>query len=463
MNQEIFFNDWEIESTELLDEVFLWGQDKVYYEYGYVATSLEENDDFVNTVLTKYDINGDVLTQKKLTNTMFLDMKIHGENIYVIEGLYSNITDEAALYALVLDTNLSIENQYYLGGNDLINSLIGDILYSRVYGFNLIDVDDKGNAYYYSFSNNFVIQFGEDGVSEADSGVFDNYYSYVKRFNSVNDSNNAYYGYDKKDKTEVMSGAFSANPCLSALKFDVLGEGSIGLAGVDSKCESVGAIKLLVDGKEEWTQKYNDYTIIFEPQLVDSYIVALGVTEEETHEVIVVDLEGNLLQKITESEVYLFITGGDKSFMVSALNQSTSEYCSSNNIKSAMSEKPTSTCYDINNEVWYIPLNIKTKATGSGTITAVDTSRYGEEVTFTVTPDDGYVLGEVKVTDALGNVVIFKENTFTMPNADVLIEAIFVVENPDTYDIALPFIIILGAIFGVVIIKKVKEFKWINS
>ena len=88
----------------------------------------------------------------------------------------------------------------------------------------------------------------------------------------------------------------------------------------------------------------------------------------------------------------------------------------------------------------YLIYQIETKTDGNGTVEADHIeAEGGTEVKFTVTPNEGYVLSEVKVTDANGNVVIFTDYTFTMPNANVLIEATFVPipkkENPDTSDI----------------------------
>ncbi len=72
------------------------------------------------------------------------------------------------------------------------------------------------------------------------------------------------------------------------------------------------------------------------------------------------------------------------------------------------------------------PYKIEVKTDGNGTITAEKTSFKNFEVKFTVTPKEGYVLDVVKVTDASGNVVYFKDYTFTMPSANVTIEATFV-------------------------------------
>ena len=100
---------------------------------------------------------------------------------------------------------------------------------------------------------------------------------------------------------------------------------------------------------------------------------------------------------------------------------------------------------------------VETKVEGQGEVKVISRSGAGGEVTFEVTPKPGYVLSEVKVTDALGNVITFTDYKFTMPSSDVLIEVKFVPENPNTVDIlflVLPFVII-GGIAAAMMYKKV--------
>ncbi len=82
--------------------------------------------------------------------------------------------------------------------------------------------------------------------------------------------------------------------------------------------------------------------------------------------------------------------------------------------------------------------NISTKTDGRGEIkVSQNNADVGEGITFEIIPEEGYVLGEVKVTDSEGNVVTFTDYKFTMPSADVLIEAVFIKDskNPNTNDI----------------------------
>ncbi len=65
-------------------------------------------------------------------------------------------------------------------------------------------------------------------------------------------------------------------------------------------------------------------------------------------------------------------------------------------------------------------------ATTNGTVTADQTSAVeGATVTLTVTPDEGYQLASLTVTDANDNTVTVSENTFVMPAANVTVTATF--------------------------------------
>ena len=73
----------------------------------------------------------------------------------------------------------------------------------------------------------------------------------------------------------------------------------------------------------------------------------------------------------------------------------------------------------------------------NGTITADPAAaKQGTEVTLTVTPEEGYEVGEVTVTDRFGDTVEVTENadgtyTFTMPSGQVSVEVTFVEATPE--------------------------------
>ena len=104
---------------------------------------------------------------------------------------------------------------------------------------------------------------------------------------------------------------------------------------------------------------------------------------------------------------------------------------------------PANTTVKINQDttftaVWsYIPpanpnYRIDIPAAEGGTVTADPAAaKAGAEVTLTATPDEGYALGSLTVTDRFGDAVKVTENadgtyTFTMPNGQVTVKATFV-------------------------------------
>jgi len=89
----------------------------------------------------------------------------------------------------------------------------------------------------------------------------------------------------------------------------------------------------------------------------------------------------------------------------------------------------------IYHKVYSLEYKIETKTDGNGEIKAIQNSKPGVGISFEVIPKKGYVLSEVKVTDADGNTVTFTDYKFTMPSSDVLIEAVFIPGNPNTKDL----------------------------
>ena len=83
--------------------------------------------------------------------------------------------------------------------------------------------------------------------------------------------------------------------------------------------------------------------------------------------------------------------------------------------------------------------NITVENSENGTVTAdVTTARYGEEITLTATPADGYKLMSITVTDEKGNPVAVMDNKFIMPERAVTITAVFELEAEVFYVVLNP-------------------------
>ncbi len=106
---------------------------------------------------------------------------------------------------------------------------------------------------------------------------------------------------------------------------------------------------------------------------------------------------------------------------------------------------------------------IETKVEGKGSVEVVETARYKDLITFEVKPDKGYVLKVVKVTDSKGNVVTYEDYKFTMPEDNVIIEAIFEVENPNTAATSMLLIGVFMVISILTFIKYKKKKDWLEN
>ena len=193
-------------------------------------------------------------------------------------------------------------------------------------------------------------------------------------------------------------------------------------------------------------------------------------------------MNGNLVQTIANSSLYWGLEETESGFIVSNLkhimdfinSNIDSEIPDGTGVSTVLEESKISiNSFNLNeylndamaivekdyfitmtNEVWFIENNIKTNVVGKGNVTVVESSLAGNDVTFKVEPQDGYVLSVVKVVDQEGNILTFTDYTFTMPSADVTIEAIFI-KNPDTLDKVIVFFLIF--VVSCLIIKVYKR------
>lgn len=130
-----------------------------------------------------------------------------------------------------------------------------------------------------------------------------------------------------------------------------------------------------------------------------------------------------------------------------------------------------------NTKVMYVPdhkyefvyfgagLKVDTNTFGKGTVNLVnDNYNVGDVVSFKYAPDTGYVIDKVVVKDEQGNEIEVKDDTFVMPNSNVVIEVYFVesVVNPNTgvfMSIGASLLFIIAAV-GIVVLNRTKVQKY---
>lgn len=265
---------------------------------------------------------------------------------------------------------------------------------------------------------------------------------------------------------------------------------------------------VLFDSKynQKWEIVNKDYLGFINTVVINNYIVTIGLDIDFTDEyyiefakpkvinnspaiedihsdILVYDMNGNLVQTIANSSLYWGLEETETGFIVSNLkhlmdfinSNINSEIPDGTGVSTVLEEesKISINSFNLNeylndatqrvekdflitmtNEVWFVENNIKTNVVGKGNVTVVESSLAGNDVTFKVEPQDGYVLSVVKVVDQEGNILTFTDYTFTMPSADVTIEAIFI-KNPDTLDKVIVFFLIF--VVSCLIIKVYKR------
>ena len=462
VNKEIFIHDWDTQNKELSNEMLLLLEAKDSYEYGFVASdiTLDYDTETVYSKLIKYSPSGKVVKELSFTNGYIPIIEVEGDYIYTLSIELGESEQGTNVFCVKYDTNLKEVYREKIGDAESMSSIIELLLFSKAYGLDLISTDAKGNIYLLMITG--AIAFGPDydGVVDVSNNapVLETYSWYFK-MQSLSSDYLVYVSHDSNDIYDIYSGAKDPNNCHVSLSPYFSSEP---VADDSLQCTSAesGVITLYQGDKVVWSKTYSDYDSIVNVQLVDDYIVAIG-EKNMIMNVIVVNMNGELVQKIDLSERYIFIDGGEKNFIVSAIIPSDSTSCIEDQVIDGMeltdvfdvgSIQGNNSCYEYRNEVWYIPLTVETRTDGNGTVTAVESSRYGEDVEFIVTPKEGFVLGEVKVTDEFGNVVTFTDYHFTMPNANVLIDVTFLPENSDTSDFTIILLISIAFVACIVFV-----------
>lgn len=436
---EIFKYDWETTKNDYYEEEMFF-TDNIAYQNGFITSIIDKYDLASN--LTKYDPDGKILKNNKINNYIIITLKNVNNNIYALALNGSNNIELLKIKDdLTLEKHLNLEIEITESPDPILGVTIYDLL-----GVTSIK-EDESNIYI--LVEEFIVKVAKDMSSfETINPTQEDIATYFPEYEEIilnPITNLKQYISVIENKKQLIYTGFDIEECPPR--------------GIECINDIDAIIRLDEDNKTLWEKEYPDYLFVYNPQVVNKYIVAVGVkkVEDDTQkEIIILDMNGNIVQTIVNDDPFI-ITGGNYNFMVNNVDES-SEYCPIAPHSSTRTA-PAIKCYKHWQKVYYIPLNISTKVEGKGKIEVVESAHNGEQVTFKITPEEGYVLGVVKVTDADGNVLTFTSNTFTMPSSNVTIEATFIPENPETSDIkiiVLSVILIIGSIIGFINFKKVK-------
>ena len=442
-----YFLDWKTQTFE--DRMATISEP---YKDGYITVDYG----FGKTYATIYNVKGEEQLKKTFNNQAVVEVDIDGENIYM------------------LATDLTTEKWYLRLYNDKLEQqkeieVIEPYLYRRGNSRTLFIQEDK--LVYLGLDNGPKKQLIKKDLSqlntESISGTSLTNLAPILNSDYVLESSNI-KDIDAVDASDYKDGKYA-----------------YGLEIFDTSCESVNRgeadgenpptttgrcyfVKLAVadkDGKVDFIVELPfDYYTIYEVAFADDYILVSAPDNRDNYAILVYDLKGKLIQTIKTDDMPSNIIDTPNGFIASVghcdVSPSTSKWRSSG---PHSSQKETGPACEVKHVAYYTNKKIDTKVTdGKGKVEVAGEQRPGEPVTFVVTPDEGYVIGVIKVTDEAGNVITFtkdelKGNTFTMPTANVTIEVEFLVDNAKTADIAIIAIAIIAIISASIVFINNKK------
>lgn len=441
--KNVFQLDWST-SKYTLENIYTGISDysirNAEYKDGYITTVMDSNNNWT-TYINYYDKEGNLIIQSDiLKSSVILDLIVKNNYIYAL------VDDDASIYLLQMNQNLDdLENIYQIPSN-YYNGL-KSMLYSEIpfFGIHLLSVDDDGNAYIVTVDYDML-------MISTDNQLTYIYYDETKLSEQFTDLmkldkyllDDVYYYTLKSNKSHIVLGGINPNDCL--FKSNTCDYDSTGIITLQD-----------INSNELWTKEYTDYKEFINTIFVGNYIVTIGIKElddQSSSDIVVIDLDGNIVQTIKNDNSYYYLTATSNGFMITNYSE---EYNNGNDGLSYIDNVTITT------EVYQLFYDIETKISGKGTIETIEQAGAGDNITFTVNPEKGYVLDKVVVTDKAGNKITFTDYTFTMPSYDVTIEVTFVPENPDTEDIAIIacIAIIICGIIGT--IYSIRKIRWLNS
>ncbi len=107
---------------------------------------------------------------------------------------------------------------------------------------------------------------------------------------------------------------------------------------------------------------------------------------------------------------------------------------------------------------------IESKDDGNGKVEVNTNAKAGDKVTFKVTPNEGFVVNTIKITNMNGNVIEHSDNSFIMPSGDVIVDVTFKKEviNPNTISMGIVGLIVVSLIGVFILYKNGKKLSWLK-
>ncbi len=456
------------------------------YGDGYVNFRLDMNEytEEISTIMRRYDHEGNIIKEKKITDKVVINATTDGEHTYVLQlnigylrsqvkslqetyGINTMATqgpsysEEIGLSVIKYDGNFAIEEQYdflyedmeQLDNNDeFVGTLIMQ-LGGRLLGYDTMTADE--NSVYLLTYGMGVVELDKD-LSELsyyrpdynpESNTVKKYFDQVYKTSKLGSKmDNGIISLDSNEQNTAYT-SLSCIPDLATIFSMDMRRSEKAVLNYDPEedtCDLNGYIGLTdSEGQPIWEKELTNDLLAINVKLIGDYVVAIGLSEDGT-EILVYDLEGNLVQNITTDMVgYTHLLPTDNGFIVSknTTDSKTCHYPVPESVEpySEISEESQDEVYNIlyslegcvycatytTTEVYHLPYNINKETTGEGEVKVQDNAYAGEEVEVEASPKLGWMIDKLVVRDANGNEIEVKDGKFVMPSGEVTIEITF--------------------------------------
>lgn len=376
----------------VINEMDLLLNKTLYYDNKFISWRINEMDgNDILSILTIYDASGKKLKTKKIDDTVFLQFEVHDDYLYVFgESYFDNFWH---LTIKKYDLNLKLIDEYFSYDEEASGEIQGKFLNSfiqyRYSDYDMFAFDADGNGYFL-FGN---LSFGPDYDNIVISSSYDSD-DLLEKWPWISNISEFY------------------NNGYEVVAYDSKGSFSVYLL----ENNDVYTVSLFQNDKEVWVE---DADNVIDVQIVGEYILVSTFDS-----IFVVTLNGEVYQTISIDDIqtntdydfdkyYIYNIEGDSNkfiFTVLGLDSNT------NNI--AISE-----------QIWSRGISVKTSIKGKGTVDFDDLYEYGDDVKFTVTPEEGYRVKSIDVVDLNGNEIEHENGIIKNLKTDVLIKVRFVKED----------------------------------
>lgn len=513
-NNNYYNLDFETEKENIItdindmeDKITLF-DNNINYQDGYVVSSLtldETSTSPITSTLTYYSNTGTKIMKETYNNYLFITIKSNKDSLYAlvyeptdtcnIANLSLKTFNEecaSGIYKLIkLNEKLEIKKEITISNYDYNN--ISTQIIIKLIGYDLISIQNKeiailGSDDIKTIDENFEnintldqtipnvtkyfpifgIEFSHiiDMLESMTNLLLNN--SEEQTINNIIDKTplDIPISVSKNNKYIVTSG-LEFNAKLTNSNNDayslVIKEHNSEL-NKDIYYALSGTLKLTdLENHPIWEQKTSDYALYLNTNIINNYIVTIGIKIDNPSDniliddnieeflsnidyhtdILIYDLKGNILNKISDNSIYLNLYPSSNGFIVSNID---------------IDDNLT-----MNNKVYHLQRQINTNISGKGDINVISSSDPNKEVTIELNPKKGYKLLSLKVYTESGKEIEINSNKFIMPDEDITIEASFSVENPNTSDIAILLTIILLIICSIIAIKSSKKLKWLKG